>query len=477
MKKCNRIISSLMLSLLLSLTIFAPLRVQAEDQVTSFVTRLYQLCLDREPDAGGLRNWTNALKAHTHTASQVVQGFFESKEMLNRNLPDSEYIDRCYRVMLNREPDESGKQTWMNARADGASYDYILHGFTGSQEFMKLCKSYGIECGSIDFSEFRDMNLSLTQFVQRLYANVLGRTADIGGLNYWCGRIITKLKTPKYVATTGFFHSQEYLGKKTDNNTFVVTCYKTFLNRDYDQGGYDYWMKRLANGESRDVILAGFADSTEFAGIIEKSGWQATSAAYLNKEFSNVNSMLLLANKKHRLPSGYQPSDLRVPNTRANQTIYLRDEAATQLEKMFNAAAASGVYLVAGSGFRSESLQSSLYYGYVNSYGQAAADGISSRPGYSDHQTGLAIDISDNSGATYLTTEFEGTAEGVWLKNHAHEYGYIMRYPKGKSSVTGYNYEPWHFRYVGVDYATAIYSVDVWNTFEEYFGVEGGDYR
>ena len=476
MKIIYRKLIALSAALLLALTVCMPVRIQAEDQVTAFVTRLYQLCLDREPDSGGLRNWTNALKAHTHTASQVVQGFFESEEMLNRKLSDSDYIDRCYRVMLNREPDKSGKKTWMNALENGASYDYILHGFTGSQEFIKVCGEYGIDVGYIDYHEFRDMNMSLTAFVQRLYNHILGRTADTGGLNHWCGMIISKMKTPKYVATTGFFHSQEYMGKTTDDNNFVITCYKTFLDRDYDQGGYDYWMNRLRNGESRDTVLAGFADSKEFQKIVSKSGWEATSEEYLKTQFVNVNSTLLVANKKHKLPSGYQPADLRVPNTRAAQTVYLRDEAATALERMFNAAAAYGVYLVAGSGFRSESLQSSLYYGYVNSYGQAAADGISSRPGYSDHQTGLAIDISDYNGATYLTSEFEGTVEGMWLKDHAHEYGFIMRYPKNKSAITGYNYEPWHFRYIGVDYATAIHNVDVWYTFEEYFNVEGGNY-
>lgn len=194
-------------------------------------------------------------------------------------------------------------------------------------------------------------------------------------------------------------------------------------------------------------------------------------------DFSDTSSYLVVANKKHKLPSGYEPSDLSVPNVPMNYAgTSLRYTAARALERMFAAARNAGVTLILGSGYRSESYQRTLYNGYVARYGTATADTISSRPGYSDHQTGLAADISDHNGATYLTQSMENTVEGIWLRNHAHEYGFIMRYPKGKDSVTGYSYEPWHFRYVGVDYATKIYNVGVWYTFEEYFGVEGGGY-
>ena len=194
-------------------------------------------------------------------------------------------------------------------------------------------------------------------------------------------------------------------------------------------------------------------------------------------DFSDTSGYLVVANKKHKLPSGYEPSDLSVPNVPMNYAgTALRYTAARALEKMFAAAKNAGITLILGSGYRSESYQRTLYNGYVAKYGTATADTISSRPGYSDHQTGLAADISDHNGATYLTQSMENTAEGIWLRNHAHEYGFIMRYPKGKDNITGYSYEPWHFRYVGVDYATKIYNMGVWYTFEEYFGVEGGGY-
>lgn len=194
--------------------------------------------------------------------------------------------------------------------------------------------------------------------------------------------------------------------------------------------------------------------------------------------FTDTDSYLIVANKKHRLPEGYEPADLTHPNVETRYGDWqMRKEASDAIEKMFAAAAQDGVSLVLGSGYRSEALQEYFYNGYVANRGKEYADTISSRPGYSDHQTGLATDLCGNSDPnTDLSQTFENTPEGIWLRDHAHEYGFIMRYPKGKDEITGYAYEPWHFRYIGVEYATKIYNKDVFYTFEEYFGIEGGDY-
>ena len=196
----------------------------------------------------------------------------------------------------------------------------------------------------------------------------------------------------------------------------------------------------------------------------------------LSGEFSDPYSLLVVANKKYALDYYFEPSDLRVVNATGNRTHYLRDCAASALESMFAAAAQEGITLVTCSSYRSASYQASLYNNYVAMYGTATADTISARPGYSDHQTGLAADIGDHDQATVFTQAMENTGEGQWLYYHAHEYGFILRYPKGKEWITGYSFEPWHYRYVGVEYATAIYNVSPDCTLEEYFGIEGGDY-
>lgn len=193
-------------------------------------------------------------------------------------------------------------------------------------------------------------------------------------------------------------------------------------------------------------------------------------------DFNNTNDKYIIANKKHSLSSNYVPNNLVTPNVINRGGLTMTSEAASALEKMFAAAKKDGVTLVGGSGYRSYATQASTYNYWVSVHGKSTADTISARPGYSEHQTGLAIDISDASGATYLSQAFENTAEGKWLKDHAYEYGFVLRYLKGKEYITGYAYEPWHYRYIGKEYAKKIYNNGNVYTLEEYFKVSGGDY-
>ena len=188
---------------------------------------------------------------------------------------------------------------------------------------------------------------------------------------------------------------------------------------------------------------------------------------------SNGDSKLVLVNKNYALDSSYAPSDLVLPNVLAlgheqNKTIYLREEASQHLEQLFSAAEQeAGLIFLARSGYRSYETQVSLYQRYVDQNGQEAADRFSARAGHSEHQTGLAIDVTADSVNGQLTTEFGKTAEGIWLKDNAHRFGYIIRYLEGRESETGYQYEPWHIRYVGVEAATEIYENN-W-ILEQYF--------
>ena len=197
-----------------------------------------------------------------------------------------------------------------------------------------------------------------------------------------------------------------------------------------------------------------------------------------DSRFFDTDSYLICANKKHPLPDGYEPSDLAWPEVDVVSARFtLRWDAAVALEEMFAAAAEDGVTLLLQSGYRSAEYQSQLWNYYAGLYGADDADTISSRPGYSDHQTGLAADIGSASNPSAdLTQSFIDTAEGQWLYKHAYEYGFIMRYPVGKQDITGYAYEPWHYRYIGVEEATAIYTTDPDLSFEEYYGISGGDY-
>ena len=167
-------------------------------------------------------------------------------------------------------------------------------------------------------------------------------------------------------------------------------------------------------------------------------------------------------NQNRYVDASYIPGDLVIPNVRfasGTSNKYMRAEAASALENMFNAAENDGIYLYGVSGYRSYGVQSGLY----------AADpysGYSAPPGSSEHQLGLAMDISDSTGN--LITSFEDTVEGKWLKDNAHKYGFVLRYMKDKEYITKYMYEPWHFRYLGVELATELYERGI--TLEEYYG-------
>jgi D-alanyl-D-alanine carboxypeptidase len=185
-------------------------------------------------------------------------------------------------------------------------------------------------------------------------------------------------------------------------------------------------------------------------------------------------ALTVAVNKQRALPTSYTPANLVVPNVplRANATTmqsHLRADAAAALEQLFAGARAEGLHLALISGYRSAAYQTTVYNSAVRSVGQAAADQAVARPGHSEHQTGLAADIGRTDDACDIAACFGDTAEGRWVAAHAPDYGFIVRYPAGRESLTGYQYEPWHMRYVGPDAARALTTAN--QILEEYLGL------
>lgn len=173
------------------------------------------------------------------------------------------------------------------------------------------------------------------------------------------------------------------------------------------------------------------------------------------------NAITLLVNKSVKLPDGYAPADLVEPNVRfifseKHEKRLMRKEAARAMEQMFTAAEKDGVHLAGVSGYRSYETQVGLFNYYVKVDGLEKARTYSAEPGHSEHQTGLTMDVSGSTGACAADDCFAGTPEAEWLAKHGAQFGFIVRYPKGKESITGYTYEPWHMRYVGVAAAKEI---------------------
>ncbi|MFY4775021.1 M15 family metallopeptidase [Metabacillus sp. RGM 3146] len=187
---------------------------------------------------------------------------------------------------------------------------------------------------------------------------------------------------------------------------------------------------------------------------------------------TNPEDILVLVNKKRLLPSDYIPRDLVIPNIpwafKENlEKKHLRKPAASAAEKLFQKAKEEGISLIGQSGYRSYSRQKSIFAFNTKQSNKEEANQVSAIPGESEHQTGLALDVTSPEVNYELTEEFGQTKEGIWLKEHAADFGFIIRYQKGKESITGYQYEPWHIRFVGEEAAKFIVKNGL--TLEQYF--------
>jgi D-alanyl-D-alanine carboxypeptidase len=196
-------------------------------------------------------------------------------------------------------------------------------------------------------------------------------------------------------------------------------------------------------------------------------------SAEQERYITSASSDGVLVNKHRKLqPSTYTPAKLFTPAVplrldAEDEEMKVTPATAKALEALFADAGQQSVSLMFSSGFRSYESQQKLYEYYISIQGKAEADKQSARPGYSEHQTGLGVDIAPADGTCNAQPCFAALPEGRWLAANAHKYGFIIRYPDGKSKITGYIYEPWHLRYVGSELAATLYTSGL--TLEEHF--------
>ncbi len=227
------------------------------------------------------------------------------------------------------------------------------------------------------------------------------------------------------------------------------------------EGGYDinkageYALKYVACDSSRNRVEECFTLKVKAPTPPPEPGPIAftTSKGYRGVIIDGVTYIegYLIANKTYALPKSYGKG--------------LTDTTKDAFDAMKAAAKEDGLRIYISSGFRSYRTQRTLYNNYVKRDGAAKADTFSARPGHSEHQSGLAFDVNIVSDA------FIGTPEAIWLADNCYKFGFILRYPQGKTNETGYKFEPWHFRYVGVELAGSLYNGGDWLTMEDYFGI------
>jgi D-alanyl-D-alanine carboxypeptidase len=209
------------------------------------------------------------------------------------------------------------------------------------------------------------------------------------------------------------------------------------------------------------LVVGGGSGGDRGAATTETTTLPTTTAPSEETVVADPLSLTVLVNKHWRLPPGWEPPDLVEPNvpftfSGDDPKRFLREPAAIALASLFAAATQAGTPLAAVSGYRSEQTQADLYGQAVREQGELQADLHSARPGHSEHQTGLAMDVTSADGSCAVEECFGTSPAGIWVAAHAHEHGFIVRYPAGEEAVTGYAYEPWHLRFVGLEAATML---------------------
>ena len=176
---------------------------------------------------------------------------------------------------------------------------------------------------------------------------------------------------------------------------------------------------------------------------------------------------IIIVNKDYSIKDSYIPSKTfkKITEDTTSCATCIVQEVYDAFISMQNNAQENGLKIWIQSGYRSYNYQKKLYENYVKRDGEEKASLYSAQAGHSEHQTGLAIDLNT------VSDSFANTKEGIWINNNAYKYGFILRYPKGKEEETGYKYEPWHLRYVGIELATTLYNDGDWITLESYFGI------
>lgn len=272
-------------------------------------------------------------------------------------------------------------------------------------------------------------------------------------------------KTYDYQLKKIGYNEQEIMTiKKMDKQDITI-----ILNHDYDKNMISLIQKKYFLEKNIDRYLAYLKNHSDqqlddiiaIVNVKADKEWY-TDATNTNLEFNNA----ILTNKFYQLEENYEPNDLKdISNIYSyGENQKLRQEAFDAFIQMFKDAKKENITLIINSSYRSYQDQEDIYNKYVARYGEEEAKNKAAKPGHSEHQTGLAADIQ-----TYKTAKdnFEDTDAFIWLQNNAYKYGFILRYPRDKEYLTGYSYEAWHYRYVGLEIAEYINENNI--TFDEYY--------
>lgn len=295
------------------------------------------------------------------------------------------------------------------------------------------------------------------------------------------GIIIFIIVVSRIISISKYHKTNEYKLKQIGYNVEEIKVIETLsddsikfiLENDYNEYIDDFKNEKYFLEKNLQAYLEYRENNNaSFDEIVSIVNVGANNEEYTNTSETDISKGdLMLVNKYHHLSSDYKPGDVISLSSRYAYSGNETSEAVLEnYKKMFNQAEKDGVELIISSGFRTYEEQEETYNYYKKTKGDDYASKYAALAGYSEHQTGLAFDIL-TVGANI--TNFESTDEFIWLQENSYKYGFIMRYPKEKENITGFSYEPWHYRYVGLEAAMRIHEENI--TFDEYYAyyVEG----
>ena len=258
-------------------TLFVNVNADTNSDITSFVTRLYEICLDRAPDQDGLHNWVNNLRNGSISGSDAARGFIFSSEFSGRNYDNRTFVMYLYRAMFGREADDTGLTAWTGSLDQGMSREAVFNGFTGSAEWASICSSYGINAGSAGSpsGSTSSGNSGIREFVSRLYSGFLGRSADPSGLSDWSNKLASGNVTG-FEAAYGFMNSAEFRSRAASMSasSLVTVFYNTFLGRNPSASEVSSYTSRMTSNlnANLEMLFLSFANSDEFVSYCESRG-------------------------------------------------------------------------------------------------------------------------------------------------------------------------------------------------------------
>lgn len=245
------------------------------ENARKYIIQLYNALLGRDPDPTGLANYMKALTKGKITASSLVTEIMASNEYKEKKYSNKAFVKKIYQAMLGREATDKEIDNQLTYLANGVSQRYILAKLSNSKAFYNYCSSMDMEKGTISVTENRDRNYGYTSYVMRCYEKILGRKADVTGLNTWTGTIINGGGGVSIVHS--LVNSKEFIKKKYSNSSYVERIYQAMLGRGADPTGKASWVNKMNQGASPLFIVKGFCDSKEFKNLCKKYGMSTGS--------------------------------------------------------------------------------------------------------------------------------------------------------------------------------------------------------